>query len=357
MYPILRQRGASTAELSVSAVFLLLLGLGTLQMGLLFHARSVVNYATFEAARTGAVANARIGPMREELGRRLAPLEGGDGSHEAAAEALSRSALRVRDASNTRIEILNPTVEAFSDWGVYSPRHQRDVLPNAHLRHREHRIGTASGLSLQDANLLKIRVRHGVPLSVPIAGDMIAWAMARIDSANVHWYARGLMPIESVATVRMQSEAFEDDVTTSASAPVPGNTVAPVADAASSPLVPVASDAPSADPGNGRDWLDAERDPFSFTSGYEGNAPQHEDGTRAEETAIDANTPTSSDASDDASGAVSPVDAVSAVECINGLDPVTDLVTTEDYENGAICPVNSGLHSESPGGASGVGRC
>ena len=67
-----RQTGASLVELFVVAPALLFLGLGTVQIGLLYHAKTTLNYATFEAARVGSVSHAQVEPMMGELAYRLA---------------------------------------------------------------------------------------------------------------------------------------------------------------------------------------------------------------------------------------------------------------------------------------------
>ncbi|PVV14799.1 MAG: hypothetical protein B6D82_05215, partial [gamma proteobacterium symbiont of Ctena orbiculata] len=51
--------GAAMTELLVSLPALLLMGLGGLQTALLFDAKMVINSATFEAARKGAVTHAQ----------------------------------------------------------------------------------------------------------------------------------------------------------------------------------------------------------------------------------------------------------------------------------------------------------
>ncbi|MBT2971609.1 MAG: pilus assembly protein, partial [Candidatus Thiodiazotropha sp. (ex Ctena orbiculata)] len=57
-----RQRGAAMTELLVALPALLLMGLGGLQSALLFDAKTTINYATFEAARKGAVTHAQSEP-------------------------------------------------------------------------------------------------------------------------------------------------------------------------------------------------------------------------------------------------------------------------------------------------------
>lgn len=221
------QRGATLAEFLVVAPVLLAIGGGTLQTGLLYHGKTTLNYAAFEAARAGAVHHARIGPMREELGTRLAPLQGGTGERASALAAIAKSRRAVDDPVTgrfTRIEIRNPTVEAFDGWAVTSVETGRRVIPNSHLRLRDADGGTEirAGVSLKDANLLRIEVTHGVELKVPFVGWLVGEAMERLDPGHADYYRAGLFPLTSVATVRMQSEAWADDIVAAAAAPSGG---------------------------------------------------------------------------------------------------------------------------------------
>ncbi|MET0005560.1 MAG: DUF6531 domain-containing protein [Candidatus Thiodiazotropha sp.] len=208
------QRGAAMTELLVSLPALLLMGLGGLQSALLFDAKTTINYATFEAARKGAVNHAQSDAMRRELGLRLAPLFGGDGSAEKALSAITRASLDVQDNRFTEIEIINPTIEAFDEFGreIVDPR-TGDVhfgIPNSHLRWRERDVGR-SGVNIQDANLLKVKVTYGYQLKVPLMDRVIPAVMRLVDPAHIHYYNARRLPITSVATVRMQSDAWRDD--------------------------------------------------------------------------------------------------------------------------------------------------
>ena len=222
--PRRRQRGATLAEFLIVAPVLLGIGGGTLQTGLLYHGRTTLNYAAFEAARAGATRHASVEAMRAELGTRLAPLEGGTGSAASAAAAIARSKAAVA-SPYTRIRVLNPTLEAFEAWGVTSAESGRRVIPNSHLG-LGGRPGPSvrAGVSLQDANLLKIEVTHGMRLDVPVVGTVLAGAMRRIDPEHAAWYDAGLFPLRSVATVRMQSEAWMNESVGAAAAPAPGGT-------------------------------------------------------------------------------------------------------------------------------------
>ncbi|ASJ74647.1 TadE/TadG family type IV pilus assembly protein [Granulosicoccus antarcticus] len=206
------QNGAILAEFVIIAPIVMFIGMTTVQAALVYHGKTTLNYATFEAARTGATNHAQLELMRKELGIRLAPIEGGDGSAQSAMVAMAKSSLAVLDKSSTRMKVLNPTSAAFEDWGIDSQEFNQRVLPNTHLRHREHTVGTESGLSLRDANLLKIEVTHGVDLKVPFVNTLISKAMLLVDPDNASYYLRNQFPLKSVATVRMQSEAWEEQI-------------------------------------------------------------------------------------------------------------------------------------------------
>ena len=59
------QRGASLVELTVVLPTLLTTVLGIWQSALVFHAKSHLNYATFEAARAGSVSHATVSSVTE----------------------------------------------------------------------------------------------------------------------------------------------------------------------------------------------------------------------------------------------------------------------------------------------------
>lgn len=215
---VISQKGASLVEFAIIAPVLGLMGMGTLQAGLLYHNKSILNYATYEAARVSATRHAQHKPMRQELGIRLAPIIGGDGSFEKAAIAMGRTAIDVESpigitgavAPPTRLEILSPTEDTFANWGESSREYEnRRVIPNSHIRHQGDDI--RGGLTLSDANLLKIEVTHGMEMKVPIVSKMLSTAMLLLDDDpdNRLYYLSQRFPVTSTATVRMQSEAWE----------------------------------------------------------------------------------------------------------------------------------------------------
>lgn len=223
-FPKPKQLGSSMVEFIIVTPMLMLMGLGIMQFGLIYHAKSVLNYATFEAARAGAVHNGQIEVMRKELGYRLAPVYGGDGSLKLGAMSLARSLVAVNDITATKIKIINPVSSSFSvgAHGIAKTvkdrkgvSHDTNVIPNSHLRFNQEGA-KSDGLSIQDANLLKIEVTYGYQMRLPVL-DMkipgVTWIMrtqmVRFDRDNWMYYIRGMIPLKSTATVRMQSEAWE----------------------------------------------------------------------------------------------------------------------------------------------------
>ena len=217
------QKGTSMVEFLVVMPMLLFTGLAIMQLGLVYHAKTVLNYATFEAARAGAVSNGQIEVMRKELGYRLAPIYGGDGGTTRAAMSLVRSMVAVNDISATKIEIISPEPSAFGVHGInktVTDRHGHDIpnvtaIPNSHLRFAPAGI-QSDGLNLHDANLLKIQVTYGYQMRLPFLNMKVPglrWIMRNFliyaDQDNWMYYVRGMLPIKATATVRMQSEAWD----------------------------------------------------------------------------------------------------------------------------------------------------
>lgn len=221
-----RQRGAAIAEFAVVLPALLMLGLGSIQSALFYQAKTTVTYATFEAARKGATNHGLKTPMLETFGLRMAPVFGGDGSGSDAVAAIAKGKTEASQSSITRIDIINPTREAFQEFGRPNPETGKIEIPNTHLKYRDAGdIRTNSGVNVQDANLLKIEATYGYQLKVPLINGLVTAALAKIDPQNAAFYDQNRIPITAVATVRMQSEAWENGNLTASGAPPGGGAV------------------------------------------------------------------------------------------------------------------------------------
>src|SRR5690606_30000500 len=191
----------------LAAPVVLLLGLGALQWALLLHARTAIEYAAFEAARAGSVAQAQPDAIEAGLARGLLPFWQGAAMPRAQAAALPAARARLAQAlaagSIDWIQ-LSPTVESFADWAEPArdafgrPMPGMPEIPNdnlqwswlrtptggaAALRGREP-IGAQSQQTLNDANLLKIELRYAVPLMVPLVGSVATWLMRIVDGCD-----------------------------------------------------------------------------------------------------------------------------------------------------------------------------
>lgn len=208
------QRGQAMTEFIIVVPVLILLIFGTVQIGFIWSAKTTLNYATFQAARLGAVNHATHSSLRRGLIRGLSPLFTHRADDDAMAAAQERAAIEVDN--HVRITRISPTEAQFApggfgiqdDNGVWS-------IPNDNLMFRDptRQVG---GATLQDANLLKIRVEYCHRLEVPMVNRMIGALSALSYSGDydsvcgVRAGGRRGFIIFADAIVRMQSAAQAD---------------------------------------------------------------------------------------------------------------------------------------------------
>ena len=198
------QRGTAFVETLLAVPIVLLLGLGALQWALLFHARTALEYALLEGARAGSVAQARPDAIEAGLARGLMPFWFGVDATRPWPVAVGASGAQLRQglaAGWVAWRQLAPTIESFGDWGEPA----RDAagypvaglveIPNDSLQWSALRqpaggtsglrgdepIGARSQQTLTDANLLKLELRYGVPMTVPLVGRIAVWVMRIVD--------------------------------------------------------------------------------------------------------------------------------------------------------------------------------
>ncbi len=218
-----KQRGQSLPEFLIVVPIFIFLMLLIFQLVLVYRAKSTLDYATLMAARAGAVSNARIGEMKDGLARGLTPLY----ATETGVAGLTKAWLKTKAdlVLNAKIEIISPTK---ASWNEFKERQYdgRQALPNDNLAFRDHAIG-ASGVNVQDANILKIRVTYDYPLIVPFVDRVMRGDSEYVksdgffDPANVDMKSPVLsgpilgnhfrIPLESYAIVRMQSPIYQTE--------------------------------------------------------------------------------------------------------------------------------------------------
>jgi uncharacterized membrane protein (UPF0127 family) len=219
--PRARERGSAMIEFAVVGPLIALLGLATLQYSMVFFAKNQINYATFMAAREGAVAHADLGAVQQAYVRALAPMYGGGETPAELAQAAAKAGADM--AGNMQVEMLNPTKESFSEWNdealqTLLKTGNRHVIPNAALAARinqSNEVRASSGQSLQDANLLKLKTTHGYLPKVPIFGKLyityLKWADQHTDVFQTKLISNGRIPVVTHITIEMQSDAIEPD--------------------------------------------------------------------------------------------------------------------------------------------------
>lgn len=201
-----RAAGATMVEFALIFPVLLLVGLGLVQVGLVFHGRSALSFALQEAARAGAATNATPLSIQEGLIRGLVPFLGGGLS---AADLLTTTATAETEFTRgtaegwIKMEQLSPTPQSFTDWQknaldddgnpvVQIPNANLPLLrctqaPNAGVAgYRSstacggtgEAIGANSEQTLADANLLKLKLTYGVQLGIPFINRIVGKALA-----------------------------------------------------------------------------------------------------------------------------------------------------------------------------------
>lgn len=270
--------GVGSIETLLALPALLLAGLATVQLALLYRAQHALNHAVFEAARAGSLAHASPERSRDGLARGLAPWLYGAATLQEHVGALARARAHVAEgeaAGWLRIEQQSPSAASFADWAEPAldaaglPMPDLREIPNDGLVHRARRgrpngdvaglrgeeaIGAASGQTLADANLLRLRLHYGVPLVVPFAGRLIVTTLRAWNGCEQGASTRaGLLalpaasplvspepracafyrddrtgaprvPVSASATVRMQSPARTSWATPDGATPSGGTT-------------------------------------------------------------------------------------------------------------------------------------
>ena len=204
-------------EFTIVGPIITLLGLAILQYGMLFFAKNQFNHAAFMAARAGAMAHADLAAVRAAYARALVPLYGGGTTPVELAASLARAQA---DMGNASIELLNPTRESFADWNDADLQARlntggKRVIPNTHLAVSKQQVGVGSGQTLQDANLIKLRITHGYLPKVPLVRKLYPVYLRWLDTGDDPFYsamvAAGRIPVVTHATLHMQSEAIEPE--------------------------------------------------------------------------------------------------------------------------------------------------
>lgn len=164
-------RGQSIVEYLIILPSLLLLVLGAVQFGLLYQIKSQVNYAAFAAARHGALKNASMNSMKDAFGAGMTPIFTPEPTLTGMLRGRAVGAVEAFNPLVTTITRVSPPSSVQDDTTLreQDPDNTNGwIIPNDNLQYRATTVGS-SGLNVQDANLLKIRVTYCAKLIVPVA--------------------------------------------------------------------------------------------------------------------------------------------------------------------------------------------
>lgn len=206
------QAGAATVEFYLVALFALLpLCLGMLQLSLLLVDNHHVDHAAFMAARSGSMQHGDIGQMRREFARVLTPLfvgtlENADAQVPPARVTAAHLRALAEVSGFSRIRVLTPSEAAQRDFAVL--RDGEGGIPSDALEHRSVQPGAASGISVQQANVLKVEFTYCRPMVVPFIRVFLLGLLRRIDREPFHQrcYAAERVPVRSFGIAPMQSD-------------------------------------------------------------------------------------------------------------------------------------------------------
>lgn len=193
-----RLRGASLVEFVIAVPALMVLFLALAQLSLMMIVRAQLDYATERAARHAALHNGTAAALREGLLPGLAGMQPGNG--EPSMLDLQQRMLAARlllQAGLVRVERIAPAPACFVDWGSPIPNSFQDARPSRPGRH--------SGLSVQDCNILKVRVIYAYKPVMPVIRHLwLATLRALFPLEPI--YHLGRIPVEASAIVHMHSD-------------------------------------------------------------------------------------------------------------------------------------------------------
>ncbi len=197
--------GQSMVEFIIVFPVLILLLLGALQFGLIYHAKTTLNYATFEATRAGALNHGDPERIGDAFARGLSPLYTHDDTVRAVQTARDKVMAEVKAAEFVCIERISPNSSHFRDLAITGPDGD-DEIPNDNLMYRDPAPAGTPSLSIQDANLLKLRITYCYPMYVPFVNETIrAVSLGLRNSFNPDGLDSGYQPQVVVGSAAKKS--------------------------------------------------------------------------------------------------------------------------------------------------------
>ncbi len=154
--------GASMIETIVVLPVLFLVGAGILHVALIAQAKSNLEYAALMAARIAsstpnfAIQEDGLGVLEEEILKRMDASDPRNGEY----------------PGLVQVCVMRPSYGAFNDFGRNDIVPGSIAIPNDNLPFLSRNEGAESGITVQDANLLQLRVSYRFDSNVPFMNTM-----------------------------------------------------------------------------------------------------------------------------------------------------------------------------------------
>lgn len=229
MLKITHEIGATSTEFLIAIPMIMLLGMIGVQYTLMYNAKTNVTYAAYEAARAGAIHHADPEEIQNGLFKGLLPYLSANGdafgnssSTNLATNLAGLEKIKRTESPFVKIEIISPSKAAFDDFN--SPKLQeilktsQRVIPNKYsdMQNITHTAG--SGLTIAEANVLKLRITYGYKPSIPLAKNMFmsisSFLGAQKDAFDLKLLAADRIPIVVDVSAQMLSPAVENGLKT-----------------------------------------------------------------------------------------------------------------------------------------------
>ncbi len=246
-YKIRHQRGSVLVEAVIALPVFFFILFGIVEYGYAYRARATLNLATFDAVRAGTLNNARLGAINSALATGMTPqyMKGRTGLMSFQAARVSTiaflTAINNIGGLPDSVNIVAPTSSTFTEFreninvrlAGSSSASTRAIIPNDNLYWRSPNTesvninGTTREVSIQDANILKIKTLWCHRLVTPGLDRMVYYAILNPPGfvtvsdeqqvCNRLTLAAGLVgsnnyyvAITSQSVMRMQSPVFSE---------------------------------------------------------------------------------------------------------------------------------------------------
>lgn len=217
------QTGATLTEFIIVGPLIFLLGMTGLQYTLMYNAKTNLTYASYEAARAGAIHHADPEKIEEGLLKGLSPYLSADNGITIDNKALLQK-VKASESSFMKVEIISPTAEAFNDFNNKTLQKvlktDRLVIPNKQtdIENLANKSGTSSGVSIHEANVLKLRITYGYKPNIPIAKNLLSSVYSYLngpkDPFSKKLLATQRIPIVVDVSSQMLSPAIQNGLKT-----------------------------------------------------------------------------------------------------------------------------------------------